>query len=51
MMWLYANNYSDEVGIHRFDTKGRGRKSIYCFGQRKALGTTDEAWNEQDILC
>ena len=41
-MWLYANNYSDEVGIHRFDTKEEAEKSIYCFGQRKALGTTDE---------
>ncbi len=28
-MWLYANNYSDEVGIHRFDTKGRGRKKVF----------------------
>ena len=40
-MWLYANNYSDEVGIHRFDTKEEAEK-VFVAGQRKALGTTDE---------
>lgn len=40
-MWLYANNYSDEVGIHRFDTKEEAEK-VFIAGQRKALGTTDE---------
>ena len=40
-MWLYANNYSDEVGIHRFDIKEEAEK-VFIAGQRKALGTTDE---------
>ena len=40
-MWLYANNYSDQVGIHRFDTKEEAAK-VFIAGQRKALGTTDE---------
>lgn len=40
-MWLYANNYSDEVGIHRFDNKEEAEK-VFVAGQRKALGTTDE---------
>ena len=40
-MWLYANNYSDEVGIHLFDTKEEAEK-VFIAGQRKALGTTDE---------
>ena len=40
-MWLYANNYSDQVGIHRFDTKEEAEK-VFIAGQRKALGTTDE---------
>lgn len=40
-MWLYANNYSDEVGIHRFDTKDEAEK-VFIAGKRKALGTTDE---------
>ena len=40
-MWLYANNYSDQVGIHRFDTKEEAEK-VFIAGQQKALGTTDE---------
>lgn len=40
-MWLYANNYSNEVGIHRFDTKEKAEK-VFVAGKRKALGTTDE---------
>ena len=36
-MWLYANNYSDQVGIHRFDTKEEAEK-VFIAGQRKALG-------------
>ncbi len=40
-MWLYANNYSDEVGIHRFDTEDDAKK-VFIAGKRKALGTTDE---------
>ncbi|WP_076459258.1 phosphoenolpyruvate carboxykinase [Limosilactobacillus caccae] len=40
-MWLYANNYSDEVGIHRFATKEEAEE-VFVAGKRKALGTTDE---------
>ena len=40
-MWLYANNYSEEVGIHRFDTEDDAKK-VFIAGKRKALGTTDE---------
>ncbi len=40
-MWLYANNYSDEVGIHQFDTEDEAKK-VFIAGKRKALGTTDE---------
>ena len=40
-MWLYANNYSDEVGIHRFATEDEAKK-VFTAGKRKALGTTDE---------
>ncbi len=38
-MWLYANNYSDEVGIHRFDTKEEAEKKYLL------LWTTEGPWN------
>lgn len=40
-MWLYANNYSSEVGIHQFETEDEA-KDVFVAGKRKALGTTDE---------
>ena len=40
-MWVYANNYSDQIGIHRFDTKEEAEE-VFIAGKRKALGTTDE---------
>lgn len=40
-MWVYANNYDDKVGIHRFDNEDEA-KEVFVAGKRKALGTTDE---------
>lgn len=40
-MWVYANNYDDKVGIHRFDNEEEAKK-VFIAGKRKALGTTDE---------
>ena len=40
-MWVYANNYDDKVGIHRFDNENEAKK-VFVAGKRKALGTTDE---------
>ncbi|RHW45116.1 phosphoenolpyruvate carboxykinase [Bombilactobacillus bombi] len=40
-MWVYANNYDDKVGIHRFDNQ-EAAKQTFIAGKRKALGTTDE---------
>ncbi len=40
-MWVYANNYSDEIGLHRFDDKDEA-KETFISGKRRALGTTDE---------
>lgn len=40
-MWVYANNYDDKVGIHRFDNEDEAKK-VFVAGKRKALGTTDE---------
>lgn len=40
-MWVYANNYDDAIGIHRF-TDQESAKATFVAGKRKALGTTDE---------
>ncbi|KRM25426.1 hypothetical protein [Limosilactobacillus panis] len=40
-MWVYANNYDEKVGIHRFE-KEEEAKEVFVAGKRKALGTTDE---------
>ena len=40
-MWVYANNYDDAVGVHRF-TDQETAKATFIAGKRKALGTTDE---------
>lgn len=40
-MWVYANNYDDKVGIHRFEDEASAKKT-FIEGKRKALGTTDE---------
>jgi hypothetical protein len=40
-MWVYANNYDDKVGIHRFENEEEAKK-VFVAGKRKALGTTDE---------
>ena len=40
-MWVYANNYDDQVGLHRFDNEEAAKK-VFVAGKRKALGTTDE---------
>lgn len=40
-MWVYANNYDDAVGIHRFDDQ-QTAEATFVAGKRKALGTTDE---------
>ncbi|BDR56018.1 phosphoenolpyruvate carboxykinase (ATP) [Xylocopilactobacillus apis] len=40
-MFVYANNYDDQVGIHRFDNE-EAAKETFISGKRKALGTTDE---------
>lgn len=40
-MWVYANNYTDKVGVHRFDDLEEA-KETFISGKRIALGTTDE---------
>ncbi|WP_099974930.1 hypothetical protein [Lactobacillus terrae] len=40
-MWVYANNYDNEIGLHRFDDINQA-KNTFVSGKRKALGTTDE---------
>lgn len=40
-MYVYANNYDDAIGIHRFDDQEEA-KETFISGKRKALGTTDE---------
>lgn len=40
-MWLYANNYSDKIGVNRFDDE-QVAKEVFTSGKRQALGTTDE---------
>ncbi|WP_204120128.1 phosphoenolpyruvate carboxykinase [Levilactobacillus wangkuiensis] len=40
-MWVYANNYGDAIGIHRFEDQ-ESAKATFVAGKRKALGTTDE---------
>lgn len=40
-MWVYANNYDEKVGIHRFENEEEAKK-VFVAGKRKALGTTDE---------
>ncbi|WP_283678976.1 phosphoenolpyruvate carboxykinase [Lentilactobacillus sp. Marseille-Q4993] len=40
-MWLYANNYDKEIGVHQFEDEDSA-KAVFVAGKRKALGTTDE---------
>ncbi|HBF75400.1 MAG TPA: phosphoenolpyruvate carboxykinase, partial [Lactobacillus sp.] len=40
-MWVYANNYDKDIGIHRFDNEEEA-KATFIEGKRFALGTTDE---------
>lgn len=40
-MWVYANNYDKEIGIHQFNTEEEA-KATFIEGKRFALGTTDE---------
>ncbi|KRK96916.1 hypothetical protein FD04_GL001768 [Secundilactobacillus odoratitofui DSM 19909 = JCM 15043] len=40
-MWVYANNYDKEIGIHQFENK-EDAKATFIEGKRFALGTTDE---------
>lgn len=40
-MWVYANNYTDKIGIHQFETLNEA-KETFISGKRIALGTTDE---------
>ncbi|ANZ61277.1 hypothetical protein [Secundilactobacillus paracollinoides] len=40
-MWVYANNYDTEIGIHQFDNE-EDAKDTFITGKRFALGTTDE---------
>ncbi|WP_413628284.1 phosphoenolpyruvate carboxykinase (ATP) [Fructilactobacillus vespulae] len=40
-MWVYANNYDTEIGIHRFENEADAKKT-FITGRRNALGTTDE---------
>lgn len=40
-MWVYANNYDDAVGVHRFADQ-QSAEETFVAGKRKALGTTDE---------
>ena len=40
-MWVYANNYDSEIGLHQFPDEEAAKKTFIA-GKRKALGTTDE---------
>ncbi|CAJ1189500.1 hypothetical protein CPR19088_GLDEOEPO_02013 [Companilactobacillus paralimentarius] len=40
-MWVYANNYDAEIGLHQFPDEDHA-KATFIAGKRKALGTTDE---------
>ena len=40
-MWVYANNYDKEIGLHRFANEEEAKKTFVA-GKRMALGTTDE---------
>lgn len=40
-MWVYANNYDAEIGLHQFPDEDQA-KATFIAGKRKALGTTDE---------
>lgn len=40
-MFLYANNYDEELGLHFFKSVDEARP-VFVEGKRKALGTTDE---------
>lgn len=40
-MWVYANNYDKEIGLHRFANEEEAKKTFIA-GKRMALGTTDE---------
>lgn len=40
-MWVYANNYDSDIGLHKFETE-EDAKSTFIEGKRFALGTTDE---------
>ncbi len=40
-MWVYANNYDSEIGLHQFPDEASA-KATFIAGKRKALGTTDE---------
>ncbi|MFC6254662.1 phosphoenolpyruvate carboxykinase [Secundilactobacillus hailunensis] len=40
-MWIYANNYDKDIGIHQFDNE-EDAKATFIEGKRFALGTTDE---------
>ena len=40
-MWVYANNYDAEIGLHQFPDEEKA-KATFIAGKRKALGTTDE---------
>ncbi len=40
-MWVYANNYDTEIGIHQFENEEDAKKT-FITGKRFALGTTDE---------
>lgn len=40
-MWVYANNYDAEIGLHQFPDEEKA-KATFISGKRKALGTTDE---------
>ncbi|SMS14978.1 hypothetical protein [Levilactobacillus zymae] len=40
-MWVYANNYDDAVGVHRFTDRDQAEETFVA-GKRRALGTTDE---------
>lgn len=40
-MWVYANNYDAEIGLHQFPNEEKA-KATFIAGKCKALGTTDE---------
>lgn len=40
-MFLYANNYDEEIGVYYFKDAQEARP-VFVEGKRKALGTTDE---------